>query len=47
MPTAGVHFIKASRYSVRSALGLTYAATLMLLSARRLTGEAQSIRVES
>ena len=78
MPTAGVHFIKANRYSVRSALGLTlggipgvlvaafvvkslplvwlrwlvvlvvtYAATLMLLSARRLTGEAQSIRVES
>jgi len=78
MPTAGVHFIKANRYSVRSALGLTlggipgvlvaafvvkslplvwlrwlvvlvvtYAATLMLLSARRLTGEAQSIRAES
>lgn len=68
MPTAGVRFIKANRYSVRSALGLTlggipgvlvaafvvkslplvwlrwlvvlvvtYAATLMLLSARRLS----------
>lgn len=78
MPTAGVRFIKANRYSVRSALGLTlggipgvlvaafvvkslplvwlrwlvvlvvtYAATLMLLSARRLTGKAQSIRAES
>ncbi len=78
MPPAGVRFIRANRYSVRAALGLTlggipgvlvaafvvkslplvwlrwlvvivvtYAAVLMLLSARRLTGEAQSIRAES
>ena len=76
MPPAGVRFIKANRYSVRSALGLTlggipgvlvaafvvkslpllwlrwlvvivvtYAAVLMLLSARRASVE-QSIRTE-
>lgn len=77
MPPAGVRFIKANRYSVRSALGLTlggipgvlvaafvvkslpllwlrwlvvivvtYAAVLMLFSARRAS-EEQSIRTES
>jgi uncharacterized membrane protein YfcA len=76
MPPAGVRFIKANRYSVRSALGLTlggipgvlvaafvvkslpllwlrwlvvivvtYAAVLMLLSARRAS-EEPSIRTE-
>jgi uncharacterized membrane protein YfcA len=78
MPPAGVRFIKANRYSVRSALGLTlggipgvlvaafvvktlpllwlrwlvvivvtYAAVLMLLSARRSAGEAQALRAEA